>query len=362
MRGWQLLSAVPAALGCPGRLASRPALATFTRHLRSPPAASNCYLDALAHAWQGAGLPATAVDFGPFGDTGMAAALADSMEAVGLRSLQGADVAPAFQLSGAPASAAGCTFHSCCRPVPPFPPNACNPVWPARAGVLPQRVHARISVAKFVKVNTAKGGWSLVDDLTATSAPAAAAATATQAGGSRPAAAAVAPQPQPPAGPSPEELQGIVRGIATEILGEGQLEASGQFPAGGFDSLSAVELSNKIGQALGAELPGTLVFDYPSVGAICSFLATKLAPKAAAAGAAAPAHVTNLGPALLLGPGAAPAEAGVLIHLSLAARAPLAAWEGAGRGAQGGHDAISAVPFNRWDLEALRVGASLLHA
>lgn len=37
--------------------------------------ASNCYLDALAHGWQAAGLPATAVNFGPFGDTGMAAAL-----------------------------------------------------------------------------------------------------------------------------------------------------------------------------------------------------------------------------------------------------------------------------------------------
>lgn len=37
--------------------------------------ASNCYLDALAHTWQAAGCPATAVNFGPFGDTGMAASL-----------------------------------------------------------------------------------------------------------------------------------------------------------------------------------------------------------------------------------------------------------------------------------------------
>ena len=36
--------------------------------------ASNCYLDALAHDWQVVGRPATAINFGPFGDTGMAVA------------------------------------------------------------------------------------------------------------------------------------------------------------------------------------------------------------------------------------------------------------------------------------------------
>jgi len=37
--------------------------------------ASNCYLDGLAQALQAAGRPATAVNFGPFADTGMAASL-----------------------------------------------------------------------------------------------------------------------------------------------------------------------------------------------------------------------------------------------------------------------------------------------
>lgn len=38
-------------------------------------ASANGCLDTLAHAWQAAGVPATAVKFGPVGDVGMAADL-----------------------------------------------------------------------------------------------------------------------------------------------------------------------------------------------------------------------------------------------------------------------------------------------
>jgi NADPH:quinone reductase-like Zn-dependent oxidoreductase/acyl carrier protein len=42
--------------------------------------------------------------------------------------------------------------------------------------------------------------------------------------------------------------------------------------AAGLDSLGAVELSNSLAQRLGAQLPGTLVFDYPTTDALASYL------------------------------------------------------------------------------------------
>lgn len=50
-------------------------------------------------------------------------------------------------------------------------------------------------------------------------------------------------------------------------------------PAGGLDSLGAVEYVNLVGRRLNLQLPSTLVFDYPTVDAITTFLATKLAAK-----------------------------------------------------------------------------------
>ena len=55
----------------------------------------------------------------------------------------------------------------------------------------------------------------------------------------------------------------------------------GQFVAGSFDSLSAVELSNGIATALGLQLPGTLVFDYPSVRAMAAHVQGLMAPASA---------------------------------------------------------------------------------
>ena len=50
----------------------------------------------------------------------------------------------------------------------------------------------------------------------------------------------------------------------------------------------AVELRNEIARAVALELPGTLVFDYPTIDAIVDYIGSKVA--AAAPGVAAPAQ------------------------------------------------------------------------
>ena len=148
-----------------------------------------------------------------------------------------------------------------------------------RSGIVAQRVVARISTNRFAQVNSTKGTWSLLQDINLASGPQPAAITRAQAA-PIPAPSAAAQQAQL----GREEISAMVRAIATEILGDNQLDSNGQFPPGGFDSLSAVEFSNKIGQAAGVDLASTLVFDYPSVPAIAGFLMEKLTPASAPQG------------------------------------------------------------------------------
>lgn len=54
------------------------------------------------------------------------------------------------------------------------------------------------------------------------------------------------------------------------------------FKAANLDcTAGAVELRNEIGRVLGVDLPGTLIFDYPTISAMSAMLAAKLAPKLA---------------------------------------------------------------------------------
>ncbi|TJZ93605.1 type I polyketide synthase, partial [Actinacidiphila oryziradicis] len=113
----------------------------------------------------------------------------------------------------------------------------------------------------------------------------------------------------------------------------------------GFDSLSAVELRNRVAQATGLKLPATLIFDHPRPTAVARFLVTQVS--GAGVGKAAAARV----PARKRADADEPlAIVGMSCRYPGGAASPEQLWDlvAAGR------DVISELPGDRgWDLERL---------
>ncbi|MEU1157465.1 phosphopantetheine-binding protein, partial [Streptomyces sp. NPDC005918] len=83
-----------------------------------------------------------------------------------------------------------------------------------------------------------------------------------------------------------ELLTGVVRTHAAGVLGHADPDAvqvDTPFKELGLDSLTAVELRNRLAAATGLKLPAALVFDYPQARALAAHLAGRLAPDGAPA-------------------------------------------------------------------------------
>ncbi len=74
----------------------------------------------------------------------------------------------------------------------------------------------------------------------------------------------------------------LVCGEVAAVLGHSSAEAIDArrpFKELGFDSLTAVELRNRLGVRSGVALPATLVFDYPTCAALSDFLLSEMLPE-----------------------------------------------------------------------------------
>ncbi|MFF4160622.1 SDR family NAD(P)-dependent oxidoreductase, partial [Streptomyces sp. NPDC001678] len=145
-----------------------------------------------------------------------------------------------------------------------------------------------------------------------------------------------------------EVLQDLVRGQIAVVLGHADadtVKASRAFQDLGFDSLTAVELRNRLNAATGLRLSATVVFDYPTPEALVGFLLDELfgtepeaAPQAAAVGTL---------PAVADDPV-------VIVGMSCRFPGGVSSPEDLWRLVSDGVDAVSGFPTDRgWDVEAL---------
>ncbi|MER7841077.1 type I polyketide synthase, partial [Streptomyces sp. NPDC096040] len=149
-----------------------------------------------------------------------------------------------------------------------------------------------------------------------------------------------------PAQLTAEELLTLVRAETAAVLGHADADAvdpQAEFRALGVDSLSAVELRNRLTAATGTALPATLVFDYPTPAAVAGHLRQDSPGETAAPAAPTPA-----------GSGAGTDEPIAIVGMACRFPSDIRSPEQLWRFLLDGGDGITEFPADRgWELDSL---------
>ncbi len=195
-------------------------------------AAANAYLDALAAHRVARGLPGTSLAWGPWAEGGMAAVLGDADRArlarTGMVPLEPAEGLALFDTALATDAAAVVPVH------------VDTAALRTRAADLPAVLSGlvRVTARRTAESGTAQADGSLAAKLAALAAD--------------------------------DRLESVLQVVRTAVAGAldyataDAVDVRRGFKDIGFDSLTSVELRNRLNKATGLRLPATLVFDYPT--------------------------------------------------------------------------------------------------
>ena len=158
----------------------------------------------------------------------------------------------------------------------------------------------------------------------------------------------------PDAGGRRQALLDLIRTEAAAVTGNGSLRSmreSSTFSEAGLDSVTAIELRNRLNTVTGAALPGAALFDYPTPGTLAGYLASRLAQEQAQVPEVQPAAGVAEGAGTVTAAGSEPiAIVGMACRLPGGVCSPEQFWDLV----RDERDAIGAFPTDRgWDLDGL---------